>query len=64
MERQIINSDAVKAQANDLIRHIERTSDPKECAYTVIGCLAVQDYEANKALIQELLYYSYDLMGM
>jgi hypothetical protein len=48
---------------NDIIGHIEHTGYALECTYAVINALG-EDYDANVDLIQGLLYYSYDLMGM
>ena len=49
---------------NDLIRHIDKTECPLQTTYYVIGCLACQDYDGNRDLINGLLFYAYDLMGM
>lgn len=49
--------------AHDLIRHAERTEDPLGVTRQIIAELG-SDYASNRTLIQELLYFTYDLQGM
>ena len=51
---------------NSIIPHIEKTLDPLLVVNMVIGALSetVELYEQNRELIQQFLYYKYDLMGM
>ena len=49
---------------NDLILHIDKTPNPLETTYQVIGVLAINGYEENRDLIHGLQNYTYDLMGM
>jgi hypothetical protein len=52
-----------KKLANDIIRHITETRNCLAVTSLVLDAL-FENYDDNRELINELLYFKYDLQGM